>query len=129
MIRAGTVVQSKVEPYHHFIVLTSPNAAGEVLFVTCSDARHFPFEPVTCSDARHFPFEPVRLHKGDHPFVIKETALVLKRTRRVAVAKIASNVPLHFARRPPLDAAVLQRLQAEAKASGCLPPAWIDDLP
>ena len=67
--------------------------------------------------------------RGDHPFVIKETALVLKRTRPVAVAKIASNIPLHFAQRPPLDAAVLQRLQAEAKASGCLPPAWIDDLP
>ena len=116
MIRAGTVVQSKVEPYHYFIVLTSPNAAGEVLFVTCSDARHFPFEPV-------------RLHKGDHPFVIKETALVLKRIRRVAVAKIASNIPLHFAQRSPLDAAVLQRLQAEAKASGCLPPVWVDDLP
>ncbi|MYA23063.1 MAG: hypothetical protein F4Z30_09905 [Gemmatimonadetes bacterium] len=116
MIQAGTVVQSNVEPYHHFIALTSPNAADEVLFVTCSDARHFPFEPV-------------RLHEGDHPFVVKETALVLKRTRRVAVAKIASNIPLHFARRTPLDAAVLQRLQAEAKASGRLPPAWIDDLP
>lgn len=116
MIQAGTVVQSKVEPYHHFIVLTNPNATGEVLFVTCSDARHFPFEPV-------------RLYEGDHPFVSKETALVLKRTRRVATVKIASNVPLHFARRSPLDAAVLRRLQAEAKASGRLPPAWIDDLP
>ncbi|MCY4603997.1 MAG: hypothetical protein OXE49_07175 [Gemmatimonadetes bacterium] len=116
MIRAGTVVQSKVEPYHHFIVLTNPNAAGEVLFVTCSDARHFPFEPV-------------RLHEGDHPFVVKETALVLKRTRRVAATKIASNVPLHFAQRSPLDAAALRRLQAEAKASDRLPPAWIEDLP
>ena len=116
MIRAGTVVQSNVAPYHHFIVLTTPNAAGEVLFVTCSDARHFPFEPV-------------RLHEGDHPFVIKETALVLHKTRRVAVAKIASNVPRYFALRLSLDAAVLQRLQAEAKASGRLSPAWIDDLP
>lgn len=115
-MQAGAVVQSNVAPYHHFIVLTSPNAAGEVLFVVCSDARHFPFEPV-------------RLHKGDHPFVTKETALILKRTRRVAVAKIASNVPRHFARRAPLNDAVLQRLQAEAKASGRLPPAWIDDLP
>ena len=60
MIRAGAVVQSNVAPYHYFIVLTSPNAADEVL---------------------------------------------------------------------PLNAAVLQRLQAEAKASGRLPPAWIDDLP
>ena len=115
-MQAGAVVQSNVAPYHHFIVLTSPNAADEVLFVTCSDARHFPFEPV-------------RLHKGDHPFVTKETALVLQRTRRVTVAKIAHNVPRHFERRSPLNATVLQRLQAEAKASGRLPPAWIDDLP
>ena len=116
MIRAGAVVQSNVAPYHHFIVLTNPNAAGEVLFVTCSDARHFPFELV-------------RLYKGEHPFVTKETALILKRTRRVAVEKIASHVPRHFARRSPLDAAVLQRLQVEAKASGRLPLAWMDDLP
>lgn len=59
-MQAGAVVQSNVAPYHHFIVLTSSNAAGEVL---------------------------------------------------------------------PLNAAVLQRLQAAAKASGRLPPAWIDDLP
>ena len=34
VIQAGTVVQLNVEPYHHFIVLTSPNAADEVFFVT-----------------------------------------------------------------------------------------------
>ena len=31
-MQAGAVVQSNVAPYHHFIVLTSPNEADEVLF-------------------------------------------------------------------------------------------------
>lgn len=116
ILRAGHILKSNHHPYHPFIILSSPNKDNEVLFVMCSDARKNVGQNV-------------RLHLGDHPFIIKETALILRRAIRADIAKIASRIPSDFAVIGSLSEEVLRRLQNEAKASRNLTTDFKEDLP
>ena len=49
-----------------------------------------------CSDARKNVGQNVRLHLGDHPFINKETALILRRTIRADISKF-SRISKRFA--------------------------------
>jgi len=116
VISAGTLLKAKVEPYHYQLILSDPNANGEVILVTCSDA------------AKH-QAETVHLKAGEHPDITKDTALILSRAHRGSASKIAACIPLHFDQCPSLDQAVLLRLQVESKASGRLKSDYVTDLP
>ncbi|MCY3787544.1 MAG: hypothetical protein OXH63_02010, partial [Gemmatimonadetes bacterium] len=66
---------------------------------------------------------------GDHPFISKETALILRRTIRADIEKIASRIPSDFAVIGSLSEEILRRLQNEAKASRNLTTDFKKDLP
>ncbi len=113
ILRAGHILKSNHHPYHPFIILSGPNKDNEVLFVMCSDARKNVGQDV-------------RLHLGD---ISKETALILRRTIRADIEKIASRIPSDFAVIGSLSEEVLRRLQNEAKASRNLTTDFKEDLP